>query len=72
MMNNGICKPRAEGSALYHSRGLVSSALVSFNEDQRWHFCHTEYDVYSVHFGLVSLYLDRDVFEQNFEIVEEE
>lgn len=72
MMNNGICKPRAEGSALYHSCGFVSSALVNFNEDQRWHFCHTEYDMYSVHFGLVSLYLDRGAFERNFEIVEEE
>ena len=72
MMNNGICKPRAERSALYHSRGLVSSALVNFNGDQRWHFCHTEYDTYSVHFELVSLYLDRDVFEQNFEIIKEE
>lgn len=72
MMNNGICKPRVERSTLYHSRGLVSSALVNFKEDQRWYFCHTEYNTYSVHFGPVSLYLDRDVFERNFEIVEEE
>lgn len=72
MMKTGICKPRAEGSALYHSRGFTGSALVDLNEDQRWRFRHAEHNIYSVRLEPISLYLDREVFEQNFEIIEEE
>lgn len=52
--------------------GLKGDVLVLFVNDQ---FCGrvcSGYDMHSVYFGLVSLYLVRDVFEQNFEIVEEE
>lgn len=71
MLKTGICCPRVEGSTLYHSRGLVSSALVDFNTRQRWHFRHIERNIYSVRLEPISLYLDREVFERNFEIVEE-
>jgi hypothetical protein len=70
MMETGICQPRAEGSALYHSRGFTGSALIVLDENQRWHFCHTEHNIYSVQLGPISLYLDRQVFERDFEALE--
>lgn len=72
MLKTGICKPRAEGSALYHSRKFTGSALVDFNTRQRWCFRHIEHNIYSVRLEPISLYLDREIFEQNFEIIEEE
>lgn len=71
-MKTGNGYPRAEGSALYHSREFTGSALVDLNARQRWRFRHIEHNIYSVRLEPISLYLDREVFEQNFEIIEEE